>query len=157
MLKLELLNMAFGLVHSSVERSTSRHGHLQASARLLYRLALVLVLGLIVWKWVNLEHSMDSNQECGIGFGNLPGSLSHFLAYSRKLGNRRSSEGLRSFKPSRGTNLLVLIILAGDIEMNPGLNAVNAKNIVRRQTRLSSVRNAVNAFMCHAQILVRKN
>ena len=47
-------------------------------------------------------------------------ALSHFLAYSRKLGNRRSSEGLRSFKPSRGTNLLVLIILAGDIEMNPG-------------------------------------
>ena len=31
------------------------------------------------------------------------------------------------------------------------------KNIVRRQTRLSSVRNAVNAFMCHVQILVRKN
>ena len=37
-----------------------------------------------------------------------------------KLGNHRSSEGLRSFKPSRGTNLLVLIILAGDIELNPG-------------------------------------
>ena len=88
MLKLELPNtcMSFGLVHSSVERSTSRHGHLQASARLLYRLALVLVLGLIVWKLVNLEHSMDSNQECGIGFGNLPGNLSHFWAYSRKLG-----------------------------------------------------------------------
>ena len=67
MLKIDLLNMASGLVHSSVERSTSRHGHLQASARLLYRLAFVLVLGLIVWKWVNLEHSMDSNQECGIG------------------------------------------------------------------------------------------
>ena len=40
MLKLDLLTMTFGLVHSSVERSTSRHGHLQASARLLYRLAL---------------------------------------------------------------------------------------------------------------------
>ena len=151
--------MAFGLVHSSVERSTSRHGHHQASARLLYLLALVLVFGLIVWKWVKLEHSMDTNQECGIGFGNLPGSLSHFLAYSRKLGNRRSSEGLRSFKPSRGTNLLVLIILAGDIEMNPGHRSQcrQCKNIVRRQTRLSSVRNAVNAFMYHAQILVRKN
>ena len=37
-----------------------------------------------------------------------------------KLGNRRSSEGLRSFKPSKGTNLFILIILAGDIEMNPG-------------------------------------
>ena len=75
----------------------------------LSKTALVLDLGLIVWKWVNLKHSMDSNQECGIGFGNLPGSLSHFLAYSRKLGTRRSSEGLRSFKPSRGTNLLVPI------------------------------------------------
>ena len=31
------------------------------------------------------------------------------------------------------------------------------KNIVRRQTRSSSVRNVVNAFMCHVQILVRKN
>ena len=60
------------------------------------------------------------NQECDIGFGNSPGSLSHFVAYTRKLGNRRSLEGIRAFKPSRGTHLLVLIILAGDIEMNPG-------------------------------------
>ena len=35
-------------------------------------------------------------------------------------GNRRGSEGLRSFKNSNGTNLLILIVLAGDIEMNPG-------------------------------------
>ena len=61
MLKLELLNMAFGLVHSSVERSTSRHGHLRASARLLYRLALVLVFGLIVWKWVNIPWTQTRN------------------------------------------------------------------------------------------------
>ena len=59
MLKLELLNMAFGLVHSSVERSTSRHGHLQASARLLYQLALVLVLGLIVWKCIRITCPCD--------------------------------------------------------------------------------------------------
>ena len=38
----------------------------------------------------------------------------------RKLGNHRSSEGLRSFKPSNGTNLITLLILAGDIEMTPG-------------------------------------
>ena len=44
----------------------------------------------------------------------------NFLAYSRKLGNHRSSEGLQNFKPSKGTNLLTLIILAGEIEMNPG-------------------------------------
>ena len=72
MLKLDLLNMAFGLVHSSVERSTSWHGHLQASARLLYGLAWICLLiapvpvhcfsiTFIVWKWVNLEHSMNSN------------------------------------------------------------------------------------------------
>ena len=39
----------------------------------------------------------------------------------RKLGNRRSSKGLRKFKPSKGSNLFILIILAGDIEMNPGI------------------------------------
>ena len=74
------LVQAFSLVHSRVEWSTSKHGHLQAGARLLNRLALVLVLGFIVWKWMHLEHSLDSNQEFGIGFGNSPGSLSHFLA-----------------------------------------------------------------------------
>ena len=89
-LKLDLLYMAFGLVHSSVEQSTSRDGHL----RLLYRLGLVLVLGLIVWKWVNLEHSIDSNQECGIGFGNSPGSLSHFWLTQ---GNLEIAEVLRVY------------------------------------------------------------
>ena len=43
-----------------------------------------------------------------------------YLSAWQVLGNRRSSEGLRSFKPSKGTNLFILIILAGDIEMNPG-------------------------------------
>ena len=32
----------------------------------------------------------------------------------------RSSEVLRSFNPSKGTHLLILMILAGDIELNPG-------------------------------------
>ena len=55
--------------------------------------------------------------------------------------------------------MLVLIILAGDIEMNPGPRPQcrQCKNIVRRQTRLPSVRNVENASMCHVQILVRKN
>ena len=70
--------MAFGLVHSSAERSTSRHGHLHASAWLLYRLALVLVLAFIVWKWLNSVRSLDSNQECCFGFGDSPDSLSLF-------------------------------------------------------------------------------
>ena len=66
--------MAFGLVHTNVERSTSRHGHPQASAGLIYQLAMVLGFGLIVWKRLNSAHSLDSNQECGINFGNSPGN-----------------------------------------------------------------------------------
>ena len=46
--------------------------------------------------------------------------LDQCLTSIRKLGNRRSSEGLRSFKPSKGNNLFIFIILTRDIEMNPG-------------------------------------
>ena len=60
------------------------------------------------------------NLECKIGYKNFTNEVSRCLAYTRKLGNRGSSEGLRSFKPSNGTNLITLLILAGDIEMNPG-------------------------------------
>ena len=63
---------------------------------------------------------LGSNQECRIGYKHSHNRVSQCLASIRKLGNRRSSEGLRSFKPSKGTNLFILIILAGDIEMNPG-------------------------------------
>ena len=63
---------------------------------------------------------MDANQDCSIGFGKSVGGIAQSLAFTRKIGNRRGSEGLRSFNPSKGTNLLILIILAGDIEMNPG-------------------------------------
>ena len=45
----------------------------------------------------------------------------------RKLGNRRSSEKLHCFNSSKGTNLAILIILAGDIETNPGPSVVFAK------------------------------
>ena len=38
----------------------------------------------------------------------------------RNLGNKRRSEGVRNFKSSNGRNLMVLLILAGNIETNPG-------------------------------------
>ena len=68
---------------------------------------------------MNGVDSLGSNQECRIGNKHSHSRVCQCLASIRKLGNRRSSEGLRSFKPSKGTNLLILIILAGDIEMNP--------------------------------------
>ena len=59
--------------------------------------------------------SHGSNQECRTGYKHSHSRVSQCLASIRKPGNRRSSE-----EPSKGTNLFILIILAGDIEMNPG-------------------------------------
>ena len=86
-------------VQSSWERSAARHGQPQARAQLLYRFAFVLVLGFIIWKWLNSVHSLNSNQECSIGFGYTSGSIPHFLACSRKLGNRSSSKGFLALNP----------------------------------------------------------
>ena len=116
--------MASGFVKA--ELSTCRHGRPQVTCRLLCKSVLLLVFGLILWKWMNgvdslgsnQECRIGSNQECRIGYKHSHSRVSQCLASIRKLGNRRSSEGLHSFKPSKGTNLFILIILA--IEMNPG-------------------------------------
>ena len=110
--------MASGFVKA--ELTTYRQGRPQVSCWLLYKSVSRLVFGLILWKWMNGVDSLGSNQECRIGYRHSNSRVSQCLASIRKLGNRRSSEGLRSFKPSKGTNLFILIILAGDIEMNPG-------------------------------------
>ena len=50
-------------------------------------------------------------------------TTAEYLSAWQVLGNlevAKRSEGIRSFKPSKGTNLFILIVLAGDIEMNPG-------------------------------------
>ena len=119
--------MASGFVGPTVGRLTCRVGkelvccfHTPKSCPLLLRLALLLVFGLCVWKWTTSGDILDGNQDCNIGFGNSVGRIAQSLAFTRKIGNRRGSEGLRSFNPSQGTNLMILIILAGDIEMNPG-------------------------------------
>ena len=101
--------------------------------------------------------SLGSNQECRIGYRYSHSRVSRCLAGIRKLGNRRSSDGLRSFKPSKGTDLFVLIILAGGIEMKPGFNVAYAKSTVRRRVDFLNVRNAKNASTLHAQTLVTTN
>ena len=118
--------MALGLVRSTVELLTCGRGitpvrgFQQLTCPLLYRSALILVFGLCVWKWTSSVTTLDPNQSCSIGFDGSASGIAQSLACTRKLGKCRSSEGLRSFNPSKGTNLLILIILAGDIEMNPG-------------------------------------
>ena len=121
------LFLVSGFVGPSVGRLTCRGGkhpvrsfHTPKSCPLLLRLALFLVFGLCVWKWTTSGDILNANQDCSIGFGNSVGGIPQSLAFTRKIGNQRGSEGLRSFKNSNGTNLLILIVLAGNIEMNPG-------------------------------------
>ena len=149
--------MASGFVKA--ELTTCRQGHPQVFCWLLYKSVLLLVFGLILWKWMNGVDSVGSNQECRIGYRHSHSRVSQCLASIRKLGNRRSSEGLRSFKPSKGTNVFILIILAGDIEMNPGpsFNVAYAKSTVRHRIDFLNVRNAKNASTLHAQTLVTTN
>ena len=147
--------MASGFVKA--ELTTCRHGRPQVSCRLIYKS--VLLLGLILWKWMNGVDSLGSNQECRIGYRHSHSRVSQCMASIRKLGNRRSSEGLRSFKPSKGTNLFILIFLAGDIEMNPGprFNVTYVKSTVRHRIDFLNVSNAKNASTLHAQTLVTTN
>ena len=97
---------------------------------------------------MNGVDSLGSNQECRIawiGYKNSYSRVSQCWANIRKPGNRRSSEGLRSFKLSKGTNLFILIILAGDIEMNPGprFQCLFAKKLARHQNK--TMQSSVNS------------
>ena len=149
--------MASGFVKA--ELSTCRHGHPQVTCRLLYKSVFLLVFGLILWKWMNGVDSLGSNHACRIGYKHSHSRVSQCLASIRKLGNRNSSEGLRSFKPSKGTNLFILIILAGYIEINPGprFHVAYAKSTVRYRIDSLNARNAKNASTLHAQTLVTTN
>ena len=62
--------MATGFVRKSVkgELSTCRHGRTQVTCRLLYKSILLMIFGLILWKWLNGVEYTDSNQECKIGY-----------------------------------------------------------------------------------------
>ena len=70
--------------------------------------------------WILIVSVLDHCLSFYFGYKNSRNRVSQCLTSIRKLGNRRRSERLRSFKPSRGNNLLTLISLTGDIEMNPG-------------------------------------
>ena len=90
--------------------------------RLPFMFSVVVVLVFILWKWANDSDSADPNLDFRIGSKVFAGGSSHCFTSIRKRGNRRRSERLCStcFNSSKGTNLAILIILAGDIESNPG-------------------------------------
>ena len=105
--------MALGFVRSTVELLTCGHGitpvrgfH-QLTSPLLYRLALMLVFGLCVWKWTSSVTTLDPNQSCSIGFDGSASGIAQSLACTRKLGKCRSSEGLRSFNSFKSNSLIL--------------------------------------------------
>ena len=78
--------MALGLVRSTVELLTCGRGitpvrgfH-QLTCPLLYRLALMLVFGLCVWKWTSSVTTLDPNQSCSIGFDGSASGIAQSLA-----------------------------------------------------------------------------
>ena len=105
--------MAFCFVRSTAELLTCGRGitpvrgfH-QLTSPLQYKLALMLVFGLCVWRWTTSVAALNPKQKCIIDFENSASGIAQNLACTRKLGKCRSSEGLHSFNPSKGTNLLV--------------------------------------------------
>ena len=66
--------------------------------------------------------TLDLDLNCSIGFDGSASGIAQGLACTRKLGKCRSSDGLHSFIPSKVTDLLIFIILAG-----------GCKNISRHQ------------------------
>ena len=89
--------------------------------RLPFMFPVVVVMGFILWKWANGSDSAAPNLvDCRIGSKVFSDGSSHCFTSIRKLGTRRRSDMLRCFNSSNGTNLAILIILAGDTETNPG-------------------------------------
>ena len=54
--------------------------------------------------------TLGPRQSCSIGFDGSASGIAQSLACTRKLGKCRSLEGLCNFNPSKGTNLLIIII-----------------------------------------------
>ena len=90
----------------------------------------VIDMGFILWKWANGSDSADPNLDCRTGSKVFADGSSHCFTSIRKLGHHRSC-----FNSSKGTNLAILMIMAGDIETNPGPSVVFAKNTARYWTR----------------------
>ena len=79
------------------ELSTCRHGRPQVTCRLLYKSVLLLVFGLILWKWMNGVDSLGSKQECRIS---LKTPTAEYLSAWQVLGNSEIAEVLRDYVAS---------------------------------------------------------
>ena len=147
----------------------SPRSNVGCSTNPLYRCFLDSFFGNGYMEWIPLTQTRNVRSVTKLS--PVPG-VSQCLVNTRKLRNSRGSEGLRSFKPSNGNNLNTLLILAGDIEMNPGPRfqgrlckkyrkasdkVAFAKNIARHRIRSSNAKIVINAFTHHVSNLETMN
>ena len=91
------------------ELSTFRHGRPQVTCRLLYKSVLLLVFGLILWKWMNGVDSLGSSQELGL-VTNIP--TAEYLSAWQVLGNLEIAEVLRDYVASNPQREQICLFLS---------------------------------------------
>ena len=72
----------------------------------------VVVIGFILWKYVNGSDSLDPNLDCKVGCKVFADGSSHCFASVRKLGNHRSSESAIVLKLHSASSEFETILLA---------------------------------------------
>ena len=90
------------------EMTTCRHGRPQFSCRLLFKSVLLLVFGLILWKWMNRVDSLGSNQECLVT--DIP--TAEYLSAWQVLGNLEIAEVLRDYVASNPQREQICLFLS---------------------------------------------
>ena len=150
--------MASGFVKA--ELSTCRHSRPQVTCQLLYKSVMLLVFGLILWKWMNGVDSLGSNQKCRIVVTNIP--TAEYLSAWQVLGRLEIAEILRDYVASNHQREQIYFFLSSWLGISkwtqvPGFNMAYAKSTVRHRIDSLNVRNAKNAPTLHAQTLVTTN
>ena len=120
---------------------------------------MVLLSGFAIWKFTCGSNLEVNNQACMFNLNKLGKGVSQYLVITKKLGNKRYIEGLRNFKSSDGTNLRVLLILAGDIKINIGPRHCCGfcKTYGNASENGSNEKIVKSAFTYHALKLMRTN
>ena len=141
--------MALGFVKSTVELLTCGrgitlvHGFHQLTCQLLYRLALMLVFGLCVWKWTSSVTTLDPNQDWTLTFHLVRSLTCEIKEYQQKI---RSPE----IKTAYFYNLFFLLTLLFFSSPEP---RAHGELIVYQSSRRPSVRASVRLFTLSNMII----
>ena len=118
---------------------------------------MVLLFGFAIWKFTYGSNSEDINQGCMSKVNKLGKGVSQYLAIT----NLGTKDAQRAYLSSNRTNLVVLLILAGDIETNPcpikALLRLLKKNTAKLRRNGSNVKTVKSNFTYNVLKLMRTN